>query len=343
MNIQTIDLGWGESVAVRQAFLSTMACSKMHAPLFNIKALTSLGYPKHEGDVALVELTHQVIERQLGKTYRHVLITNGATGGVTIALRAYKLYRETGFCATEGPPYFRLYPDMIRAAGMERLDCHSMSYLESLGMRYKTNMVLLIDSPSNPLGVFSTQKKDLRNNPIIWDHTYFNRIYCPGNHPQPDHDILVGSYGKLTGLNGLRVGWLATNDSLLYERLRTLVAAEYCGISAPSTKIILETAGLFNGDQWATFELKANLALDGSRGEWSKLEKFFGNRPVIPVGMFYYAPIDTSCRRLLEKSNIVWSPGSILGTTDDFGRFNLGQDPKMVKLAVKTILKNDKI
>lgn len=324
------NLGWGESVAVRQAFIETLSGAPL---MFDMDSLENMGYPAHDGDPDLIKLTKRVIKRNIGRDYEYVLITNGATGGVTVALRTYALlgYKQ---CWTEKPPYFRFYPDMINQAGLKH--CRMGKDVELID-----NAVHLVDSPSNPLGRF-TERKRLMNYPIVWDTVYFNKVYSPGNYPQPDHNVLVGSYSKLLGLNGLRVGWIATNDSLLYESLKSVVAAEYCGISVPSAKIIMKTAGKFGEKQWESFERQANFWLDWNRTEFGKLERFFGYTPVLPVGMFYYAPIDKQCRTLLEKSGVIWSPGSQLGATDDFGRFNVGQDPKVIQAAVKTILKNDK-
>jgi|ERR1700687_2170443 len=326
--MKTYDLGWGESVAVRQAFLKVSNANVN----FDFNALSNLGYPKHEGEPELIELTRQIIKRQTGNHYNHILITNGATGGVTIALRSFCQSRGIKECVTRKPPYFRLYPHMIRSAGMYQ------TYEEAYGI----DRVFLVDSLSNPLGTFSEMKKDSVKSPIIWDSVYYGNVYAPGNHPQPDHDVLVGSYSKLTGLNGLRIGWIACNDPSGYEKMKNLVTAEYCGISATSTKIVMETVGKLSSKQWEEFEYKAQLNLDYNREEFSKLEKFFGDTPVGKYGMFYYAPIDGACLKLLIDSGIVWSPGSHLGDTNDFARFNIGQDVKLIKEAVATILKNDR-
>ena len=326
------DLGWGESVAVRQAFIETFNGKSV---VFDLNTFKNMGYPKHEGDPELVSLTKQIIKRQTGNSYKHVFISNGAAGGVAIALRALK-DKDINECWTENPPYFRFYPSIIQAAGLRQV--HS-----SEDKNFFQKHIFLIDSPSNPLGIFSKMKKDLNGNPIIWDTVYFNKVYCPGKHPKPEHDIAVGSYSKLTGLNGLRVGWIATNNDILSDKLKTLVTAEYCGISTASTKIILETAGKFNEKDWIFFEKTANLYLNYNREEFSKLEKYFGNQPVTGVGMFYYAPVDKHCKKLLEKSGIIWSKGSDLHHTDDYGRFNMNQDNKLIKQAVKEILKNDTI
>jgi aspartate/methionine/tyrosine aminotransferase len=332
-----IDLSWGDSVSVRQAFLETAGNKPI---IFSPETLGNMGYPDHFGDPALVELTRKIIKRQVGNDYKYIVITNGATGGVTIALRAFKM-RGAYQCWTADPPYFRLYPDMIESAGLVQVrageDKDEIPY----------NPVYLIDMPSNPLGILHEAPYRLTPGPVVLDTVYLNRVYCNesliATVKKPKHDVLVGSYSKFTGLNGLRVGWIATNDGLLYERLRTLVESEYCGISAASTKIIMETAGKFTVGDWYKFEYNATLKLDNNRGEWSKLERYFGGTYPLPYGMFMYCPLDKQAKKLLNKSNIIWSTGSSLGTTDDFGRFNLGQDNDLVNKAVKEILKNDKI
>jgi bifunctional pyridoxal-dependent enzyme with beta-cystathionase and maltose regulon repressor activities len=59
--------------------------------------------------------------------------------------------------------------------------------------------------------------------------------------------------------------------------------------------------------------------------------------------MFYYAPMDAKCQELMNKANVTWTKGSAMGTNDGFGRFNLGQDNRMIEEAVKAILKADRV
>lgn len=332
--MKTFNLGWGESVAVRKSFLET----HKNPIVFSTKTLSELGYPDYAGDPALVELTRKIIKRNIGVDYPYILITNGATGGATIALRSFQLARKFEYCIVRPPPYFRMYPMMVHSAGLKlyHWDTKQNDYPGIQG-------IVLVDSISNPTCEFSALTRNGSRDPIIWDAVYYGNIYAPGIHPKPEHDVLVGSYSKLTGLNGLRVGWIACHEKKGYELMKSLVMAEYCGISAASTKIILDTAGQFTDEEWTSFEISAKYKLDCNREEFSKLEKFFGGASVSPYGMFYYAQMDYSCKKLFEKSGIVWSPGSQLGTNDDFGRFNVGQDTKLVKKAVETVLKNDKL
>ncbi len=320
------DLGKGQSVAVRQAFLETYGGRTIE---FNNSDLLNFNYPEYLGDVELIKMTKEIIERQTGNTYKHVFLTNGATGGVVISLRAYKQMGITR-CITRKPPYYVKYPTMIQAAGLPMVPG-----LENVSAQ---GNVLLLDIPSNPLGI-SDEISNLQNAHVILDGVYFNHIYRSISYPTQKHNILVGSYSKLTGINGLRVGWIATNSDHIAKKISNLVTAEYCGLSLADTQILKKILTNFN---WDMFEILGRAKLDCNRTEWQKLERFFGNVEVSPNGMFQYAPIDRKCRELLIKSEINWTSGQDLGTSEDFGRFNIGQDNQLIKQAVKAMLKNDR-
>ena len=326
--MKKIDLSWGNSIAVRKAFLDNISNNYI---VLGKKELANLDYPSHDGNEYLISLTERVIERQIGNKYKHIILTNGAAGGITIALRAYN---KMGFnqVYTLAAPYFPIYPSMIDAAGSSHV----------MGPKIDQNTVALFDSPSNPRGTVLLNTKEL-GIPVIWDAVYHNRVYTHGMLKPIDHDILVGSYSKLTGLNGIRIGFIATDNTELFKIIKELVTAEYCGLGNISSDILI---GLLDemeiNNSWSDFEIEAKYALDGNRDEWSKLTRYFGGQDVNPLGMFYYAEMDNACKKLMEKSNIIWTKGSILGTDDSFGRFNLGQDTVLIKKAVKEILKNDK-
>lgn len=325
---KTIDLTWGESVVVRQRFVETFGS----AVSYGYQYLENMAYTKHEGEADVIELARQCIKRQTGQKYNHILITNGATGGVTIALRAYA-NKGLKYALTRDPPYFSLYPSMIESAGMEHLI--ESNFISGGNL----HTVVLCDSPTNPTGNSYHFNQTLM--PVIWDSVYHSNCYTPGNLPVPIHDVQVGSFSKLTGLNGLRLGWIATNDDFLYQRLKGLVTAEYAGLSRPSSELIVRLLK-DKQDRWDEFESMSRYWLDLNRSEWSKLEKYFGGQPVSPVGMFYFAPMDDACKNLMDKAGVLYMTGDKFGHCDDHGRFNIGQDPKLLQAAVKAIRKADK-
>lgn len=322
-----IDLTWGDSVAIRENFLKNVQGFGEYNPVLFGHDLANLNYPPFEGDPILIEHTRQVIKRQVNREYKHVILTNGAAGACAITLRAYQLQGKA-IALTYEPPYFSLYPSIIKAAGLtHQTEVNGIDHLRA---------VHLVDSPSNPDGVIRDGDSDLL--PVIWDAVYGNRICARFNRTIP-HDVLVGSYSKLTGLNGIRIGWIATNDTLLFERIKELVTAEYCGLSVPSILILNQ---VLPGYDWESFEKGSLASLDQNRTEWQKLEKFFNYKPVADNGMFYYAAMDKHCQDLFNKAGVMWRPGSRMGTTDDFGRFNIGQSCDLIRQAVALVLKEDR-
>lgn len=318
------DLGVGNSVAVRKAFLDNCFNDTIK---FNYEKLVQFDYPVHSGDPLLVKTTRAVIKRQIGLEYKHIFITNGATGGCVIAMRAYQ-QRGFEWCMTRTAPWYGRYPSMIKAAGLYEID-----------ETFSNDCVALIDLPSNPLNRMDNIARP--KSPVIMDGVYLNRVCMePISIKTIPHDVYVASYSKLLGINGIRLGWIATNDDLIAERIKDLVTSEYCGISTASQEILNQMLPYLNWDQ---FEASARHKMGLNREQFSKLEKYFGNTPVQGMGMFYYAPTDKKCTALLNKAGIAWSQGSGMGTTDEFGRFNLGQDNQLTEQAVKAILKADKI
>ena len=322
------NLGWGNSVAVREAFLNTYGGNMI---VFSHDKLMSFDYPTHEGDPELVEIIKKVVERQTGRSYKHLFIVNGATGGCVIAMRAYAQMGYE-FCMTRRAPFYVRYPRMIEAAGLKQVQENP---------RYPIGKtVAMLDLPSNPLGM-TGELLTSGKVPTMIDGVYYSNVYMPFRPLSlPEHDIMIGSYSKLLGINGIRMGWLATNDDSIAPRLAELVASEYCGLSSASTEIIKTTLHGFNWDQ---FESSARFKLDNNREEFSKLEKFLGNMPVPSVGMFYYGPMDKKAQEIFAKAGISWTPGSSLGTNDDFARFNVGQSNELIRQAVKAVLKEDKV
>lgn len=318
------DLGFGNAVAVRQAFLKTYHGEMI---VFTCNKLAEFDYPPYEGDHELVHMTKQIIKRQTGHAYKHVILTNGATGGVVIALRHFN---KGGFqfCCTRPAPWYLRYPTMISAAQMIH---------ETVNSYQGFSRVILIDFPSNPLGLITDVDRLFDQTPVILDGAYHSQVYSKLILPLPKHDVLVGSYSKLLGLNGIRIGWIATDNDLRYQAMLKLAVGEYCGLSVASMEILKNALWEF---EWNQFEATARLMLDDNREEFAKLEKYFGTK-VPDIGMFYYGNVDMKCRKLMDKVGILWTSGESLGTSHEFGRLNMGQDRDLIWNAVNDFIKAD--
>lgn len=321
------DLSFGNSVAVRDAFLKTY---NQQFVVFGPQALSKFDYPAKEGDPTLIDLTKKVIKRQINQDYKHVFLVNGATGGCVIAMRAYQQRGKT-ICVTRDAPYYTRYPIMIKSSGLLMAD---KNYNHS-----NKDIVYLIDLPSNPLAMMDNIAE--KNVPVILDGVYLNNVYMsPGQVKIIPHDVYVGSYSKLLGLNGIRIGWIATNDDLLADRISGLITGEYCGLSSASQEIL---KSILENLKWQRFEAYSRTYMDYNREEWSKLERFFQGTSVKDVGMFYYSPLDVKAQELFNKAGIIWTKGSALGTSDDFARFNIGQSIFTIDEVVKSVLRIDSL
>lgn len=323
------NLGFGNSPCVREALLDTWRGSSL---ILSRAQIEEFDYPDRLGDPELVAITRQVIKRQIGKQYKHVFLTNGATGGVVITLRALHK-RKFWVCHTRPAPYYARYPGMISSG--------NMTMAPDNYYQWERDSVILLDLPSNPTGIMQFIERKNPDIPIILDGVYFNNVYTNGLLTPPPHDVFVGSYSKLLGLNGVRIGWIATDDDLLAERMKELITAEYCGLCVVGAEMLKNILNL--SFRWDIFESMARANLNTNREEWSRLEKFFGDFPVPEYGMFYYGPTDKKAKELLEKVGVTWISGETMGTDDNFGRFNLGQKNGLIREVVSKIIQKDKL
>jgi aspartate/methionine/tyrosine aminotransferase len=321
------DLAFGHSVAVRKAFLDTYNGNII---VFTQDTLEKFDYPPYLGDPELIEMTKQVIKRQTGEEYKHIILTNGATGAINIVLSVYQMAGYK-YCVTRRGPYYMRYPTMVKSAGLEHItEDDNQRMLET---------VALLDYPSNPLN-FITEIA-VPGTPTVLDAVYMSNVYMNcASYQLPRHAIMVASYSKLTGLNGMRIGWIALNDDMMYERLKVFTTATYCGLARADSIIAKQ---LLYGFDWSTFETRARNSLNMNREEIAKLEKFLGDKPVEDKGMFHYAHMDKKSQELFTKAGVIWTRGSDLGAEDCFGRLNIGQDCQLIKEAVKSVLKMDQI
>ena len=253
-----LDLGFGNSVCVREAFLNTYSGSLI---VTTQDTLSKFDYPPYTGNAELVKKTKNIVERQTGHRYKHVILTNGATGAINITLRTYNLMGYDT-CVTRTAPYYLRYPTMIAQAGL--------NHIHETDHRTMLKTVALLDCPSNPLNLNSEIAQP--GTPTILDGVYLNNIYTNGGITLPKHSVYVGSYSKLTGLNGLRIGFIGLDDDSMYERLKAQVMAQYCGL-ATAESLVAEQ--LLDGINWELFENRAKHALNCNREEFSKLERYF--------------------------------------------------------------------
>lgn len=313
------DLGWGNPYFLLDILKNTMSNKFLH----NIE---DMNYGPYEGNSKIIEQTHQVIKETTGQEYNHILMTNGASGALNLILRRFRAKGgEKVYTTQYGYPS---YGSFISRAGLERIrDLNSCPL--SLGIGNNLHM-RLIDSPENPLGTQYT----LGNPDIdIWDSVYNNQIYTKKTRIIPKHKFMVGSYSKLLGLAGARLGFIATNDPLAYEDLKIESRAEYTGISKPSQDMIGHILTSIKLDKFMQY---GNEDLCYNKEEFQKIEYLFDGQEVNEVGMFYCAKADPKAVDLLDRVGIGY-----VRLDEETIRLSMGHTKKTTKEAIKAILTGD--
>lgn len=232
--------------------------------------------------------------------------------------------------------YFPFYPGIAEIHGLT----HSPGDIGTL-----KDAVQILDSPSNPEGIITGDDLS-QHSPLVWDAAYHSptygvrikgtREFCTAI---PPHEAMAGSMSKLTGINGIRLGWLATNDPKIYEKASAFVTYDICGASFPSQWLAKEI--LQNVDMEEFWTVSKNV-LDNNRTELQKLSHLFGEQEIPSTGMFALFEVDNKLKKLLDKTDVITTPGYVCGDDRDSIRINLAHTNSITRSMVKAVLKNDK-
>jgi aspartate/methionine/tyrosine aminotransferase len=320
--------GFGDTFGIRQSFMRHSNFLNLHQFDWN-----NCGYPAHEGNPKLVELVQKLIINLTGQNYQYIIITNGATH----ALNAFLFAAKTSNTVKVNIPerYFGFYPGIIKNAGLTHVKT------DDLVPNY--NELSIIDSPSNPEGLI--RDVSLGGGRSVWDAAYYTPTYCGNNKnimPKVNivHEAMVGSFSKLTGLCGLRLGWLAINyDPIIYQKAHDYVTYSLCGANWASQEIAIH---ILDKVDLNAFYVDSRAVLDFNKEELSKLNIIFGNQKIPKYGMFALWEIDSKLKKLLNKANVETTDGSFCGDDRESVRINLGHTNEATKMMVKAVLAADK-
>ena len=290
-----------------------------------------MGYASKDGYPVLEERVRKLIKQSTGLYYKHIVLTSGAQIGIVAGLKALsQKYHQDLVHYDE--LYFLGYPQIAKELGL-------MNVNKDWYKSDSENILRLTASPSNPTGEINF---DLNNrDKTIWDACYHNEIYTSpvaSEHlAKPDHVLAVGSFGKLTGLNGLRLGWIATNDEYLKKQTQLIHYNLTLGVSTISLGIL---ENFLDNVPTNSFFLKANSYLNDNRTEMAKLDHIFST-PIPKYGMFWLVEVDNKSRKLLDNLHIKYIEGTECGASEDMVRLTLGQNRDITKKMVETVLKED--
>jgi aspartate/methionine/tyrosine aminotransferase len=322
------DFAFGDTRGIREIMLK-------HAPFLSLGLMPweNFGYPAHDGNPLLKAEISKLIKNLTGKTYNHILVTVGAMHALSAAIAAIRT-PQTKFLYTN-KLYFGRYPGLAVNSGLKHIKTDQMNP--------GPGDIGIIDSPSNPKGELSPYGN---NTNIIWDAAYYSPTYCGiGDRDNlkcypviPKHVAMAGSLNKLTGINGLRIGWLATDDQFLYEKALAYITSNILGVSQPSQWAALQILTKVNMN---AFYAESKTLIDNNKTELQRLDYLFGYQEIPRKGMFALFEVDEKLKALLEKASVKVMSGKDCGDTRESVRFNLGNSNKDTKAMVDAILKVD--
>lgn len=329
------DLGFGDPVIVREAL-----CEFIDPRTALAGNYLSLGYGDKSGHQTFLYYVKRLIKEFTGKDYKYNFISNGATGGVNVALKALLPMTEktiTMFPSNEllgstkplvyfRTPAFHYYQDMVRYSGYN----YTKDPIRSI--------VRLIDSPRNPTGEIDIGTSTSNSSYIVWDAAYhspiYNRLFM---NMMPVHDIMVGSFGKTTGLTGMRLGWISTDSDLIARLIEKALHADSLGTSQYAQAAGADLLVRLPTDK---FFSKAASMIDDNREEMMKVRNLFGVE--VPfTGMFYYAPVSGYLEKVLKDMGTNYVPSETMGDLSGWGRFSLAQKREVVRDFVKELKRRD--
>jgi len=202
--------------------------------------------------------------------------------------------------------------------------------------------LIIINSPNNPTGFTFSEEELKRIIEIAKKHDIY--VFCDEVYKGVELDgikrpwfadcyekgISLGVMSKAYGLAGLRIGWLATKDKELLERLTKMKHYTSICCSAPSE--FIATIALKNSDKLLNRNTKIienNLVI--AESFFSKYKKLFNYSrpmagPIAFIEMNLETPIEKLCVDLVEDAGVLLLPSSIYGFEGQYFRMGFGRD-----------------
>ena len=301
-----------------------------------------LGYTESQGSPTL---RTEICNLYTSMLPEDILVHTGA--GEAIYLFMYAAFKEGDHVIVHSPGYQSL-AEVARSVGCDvspwlareengwALDMNELRHL----MRSNTKGIV-INTPHNPTGYLMSRadfeelnKFAQENNLILFcDEVYRESEYDPATRlpaacDMGEHAVSLGVTSKTYGLAGLRIGWIATKNKKIYDRMATLKDYTTLCNSAPSEflaevalrnrhKLIARNLGIIKNNLEVIDELFTHHA-----------DLFTWIRPT--AGSMGYAKllkgnVEDFCDGLVRKAGVLLLPGSVYDDPSNHFRIGLGR------------------
>ena len=324
-----------ESVAVRDILaLEPDAESRLHE--------LWLGYTESAGSPAL--------RREIARLYttiapEHVLVHAGAEEAILLFMHAAL---EPGDHAVVHSPCYQSLAEVARGVGCEvtpwlaREEARWAPDLDELRrlLRPETRVVV-VNTPHNPTGYHMAADEmralqrmlDERGIILFSDEVYRESEYVPADRlpaacDESERAVSLGVVSKTYGLPGLRIGWVATRNSAILERMAQL--KDYSTICNAAPSELLSEVALRHRERLASRNagiIAANLAL---------LDDFFARqrehmrwvRPragPIAFPRLVTGDVNDFCDALVRAASVLLLPGTVYDDGGNHFRIGFGR------------------
>lgn len=173
-------------------------------------------------------LREALSEQYLGSNRENFVITNGASEGLDLVLRAL---RKDGGKILLPRPYYYSYPHNVKLVGMEPIfyDLENGKInLENFREKCQDVVAVIINSPANPTGTIQElpilkeiEKLSIKFGfYIISDEVYKDLIYERENYlMEGGKTITLNSFSKTYAMCGFRVGYVYAREQVLIDKI----------------------------------------------------------------------------------------------------------------------------
>jgi aspartate/methionine/tyrosine aminotransferase len=313
---------------------------------------TWLGYTESQGSPALraeICKVYETIEPD------DILVHTGAQEAIFLFM--FAAFKQYDHVIVHSPAYQSL-AEVARAAGCDvspwpareqngwSLDLDELRHL----MRTNTKAII-INTPHNPTGYLMTREeydalhKFVKANKLLLfsDEVYRESEYDPAARLPAacdlgDYAISLGVASKTYGLAGLRIGWIATKNKKVYEKMASL--KDYTTICNAAPSEFLAEIAMRNRQRLIDRNLgiiKQNLeVIDSLFARHADL--FSWVRPQAgSMGFPRYLSgnVDKFCDELVKRAGVLLLPGSVYD--DSRNHFRLGLGRKNLPQAVQKV------
>jgi len=301
-----------------------------------------LGYTESQGGLAL--------RREISDLYEHiqpeeVLVHTGAGEAIYIFMQA--VLNPGDHLIVHSPGYQSL-SEVARSMGCEislwkarEENNWTLDMDELLRLIRKNTKLIVVNTPHNPTG-FLMSRQDFnslqdfvrRNNLLLFsDEVYRESEYDPAYRlpaacDEGEYAISLGVTSKTYGLAGLRIGWIATKNKKVYDRMASLKDYTTICNSAPS-EFLAEIA-------MRNHKYLAERNRDIIKHNLSVMDKFFlehsnlfaWNRPKagsMAFPRYLSGDVESFCDELVRIAGVLLLPGSVYDDEENHLRLGLGR------------------